>query len=91
MNISLTLMAPLLPDGCHISVTLDTNHKYEQQFTDLLRAIRFTHDEADVNRTATPGERTLNNRLDKIEKAIVDGLPPITKLAIANDSTQPQP
>lgn len=85
MNIVLSLAAPLLPDGCHLNVTLDTNHKYEQQFADLLRAIRFVHDEADISRAATPGERTLSSRLDKIETAIVQGLPAAAKLDIANE------
>lgn len=83
----INLQAPILPEG--VTITADINNGDLTAGLDRLKqAITFVHDEADVNRTATPGERSLTNRLDKFEKLIISGLDPATKLGIANDAAR---
>lgn len=84
MSIVIHLAAPIMPDGVEISATIGLRQP-RSDLNALKEAIKFVHDEADIARTATPGERTLTARFDAIEKQIIAGLPPEVRLGIAND------
>lgn len=79
-NINIRLEAPILPAGSFISADIEG----ETDLDLLSKAIAKVFEEAEKSRVDLPGYRNVLDRLAFIEKAVVSGLPPYTKLDIAN-------
>lgn len=84
MSITIHLEEPILPPGARITAEIKLGY-LSSGLKELSAAVDYIHEESDTSRDTSPGERALIKRLDAIEKAILDGLPPKTKLAIANE------
>ena len=80
MNIRIRLQDPILPQGAII----DADIAREADLDLLNKVIVKVYEEAEMARVPVPGVRLLEARLQKILKAVTDGLPPEVKLDIAN-------
>ncbi len=79
-NINIRLEAPILPAGSFISADIDRADDLDL----LTKAIAKVFEEAEKSRVDLPGYRNVLDRITFIEKAVIEGLPPYTKLEIAN-------
>lgn len=79
-NIHIHLGPPILPSGASIDADIEKADDLDL----LTKAIAKVFEEAEKSRVDLPGYRDAMARLAFIEKAVVEGLPPYTKLEIAN-------
>lgn len=74
------LEAPILPEGAAINAEVSR----QEDLDFLTKAIVKVFEEAEKSRVDLPGYRNVVERIAFIEKAVIEGLPPYTKLDIAN-------
>jgi len=84
VNIHIRLASPILPEGAII----DADISRTDDLTMLSDAIVKVYEEADKSRVPTPGIRLLEQKVDRMVKAVMDGLPPEVKLDIANKAAK---
>lgn len=82
--INIRLESPILPEGAAINAEV----KNQTDLDFLTKAILKVYEEADIARVPTPGYRLLSERVGRIEKAVLDSLPPLSKLEIANEAAR---
>ena len=80
MNIRIRLQEPILSEG----VILDADVSRQEDLDFMSKAIVKVFEEAEKSRVDLPGYRNVVERIAFIEKAVIEGLPPYTKLDIAN-------
>jgi hypothetical protein len=83
VNIHIRLQEPILPEGAAIDA--DVSSANDLAF--LSEAILKVYEEADMARVPTPGIRLLEAKVNRMVKAVMDGLPAEVKLDIANKAS----
>lgn len=83
-NVHIHLGPPILPSGASIDADIEKADDLDL----LTKAIAKVFEEAEKSRVDLPGYRNVLDRIAFIEKAVIEGLPPYTKLDIANKGKQ---
>lgn len=81
--INITLKSPLLPEGTSVEAELNVN-SIEKDIEATKKAVTYVFEEAARSAGLTPAERILSERLDAIDRALLNQLPADVKLEIAN-------